>query len=157
MLLLQIFTAKIAHSSYILAGNKTCAIIDPRRDVQVYIDTAKAAGWRITHVIETHLHADFISGHMDLAQRTGAAIYAPDMGKCSFEHVPVSEGDEITVEDMVLQVVDTPGHTPEHVSYVVIDTSRGTEPVAVFCGDTLFVGDVGRPDLFPGRAHELAD
>ncbi len=157
MLLLQIFTPKIAHSSYILAGNKTCAVIDPRRDVQVYIDTAKAAGWKITHVIETHLHADFISGHMDLAQRTGAAIYAPNMGKCSFEHVPVAEGDEITVEDMVLQVVETPGHTPEHVSYVVIDTSRGTEPVAVFCGDTLFVGDVGRPDLFPGRAHELAD
>lgn len=157
MLLLQVFTPKIAHSSYILAGNKTCAVIDPRRDVQVYIDTARAAGWKITHIIETHLHADFISGHLDLAQKTGAAIYAPDMGKCSFEHVPVSEGDEIELEDMVLQVVETPGHTPEHVSYVVIDTSRGAEPAAVFCGDTLFVGDVGRPDLFPGRARELAD
>ncbi len=157
MLLLQFFTPKIAHSSYILAGNSTCAVIDPRRDVQIYLDTAKAAGWKITHIIETHLHADFISGHMDLAQKTGATIYAPDMGKCAFEHVPVSEGVEITIDDMVLQTLDTPGHTPEHVSYVVIDTSRGTEPVAVFCGDTLFVGDVGRPDLFPGRAHELAD
>ena len=157
MLLLQIFTPKIAHSSYILAGNRTCAIIDPRRDTQVYIDTAKAAGWKITHVLETHLHADFISGHMDLAQKTGAAIYAPDMGKCSFEHVPVAEGDEIVLENMTLKVIDTPGHTPEHVSYAIIDTSRGTEPAGVFCGDTLFVGDVGRPDLFPGRAHELAD
>ena len=157
MLLLQFFTPKIAHSSYILAGNSTCAVIDPRRDVQIYVDAAKAAGWKITHVLETHLHADFISGHLDLAQKTGAAIYAPDMGKCAFEHVPVSEGTGITIEDMVLQTVDTPGHTPEHVSYVVIDTSRGAEPVAVFCGDTLFVGDVGRPDLFPGRAHELAD
>jgi len=157
MLLLQFFTPKIAHSSYILAGNKTCAVIDPRRDVQVYIDAAKAAGWKITHVIETHLHADFISGHLDLAQKTGATIYAPDMGKCSFEHVPVSEGSEITIEDIVLRVLDTPGHTPEHVSYAVIDSSRGMEPTGVFCGDTLFVGDVGRPDLFPGRAHELAD
>ncbi len=157
MLLLQIFTPKIAHSSYVLAGSTSCAIIDPRRDVQVYIDTAKAAGWKITHVIQTHLHADFISGHMDLAHRTGARIYAPTMGQCSFEHVPVSEGDEIELEDMLLQVLETPGHTPEHVSYAVIDTSRGTQPAAVFSGDTLFVGDVGRPDLFPGRAVELAE
>jgi len=157
MLVLQIFTPKIAHSSYLLAGSSTCAVIDPRRDVQVYIDTAKAAGWKITHVIETHLHADFVSGHIDLAQKTGATIYAPDMGKCSFDHEPVSEGDEIVLEDMVLQVMETPGHTPEHVSYAVIDTSRGAQPVAVFCGDTLFVGDVGRPDLFPGRARELAE
>jgi len=156
MVLLQFFTAKIAHSSYILAGNKTCAVVDPRRDVQVYIDTARSLGCTITHVLETHLHADFISGHLDLAEKTGATIYAPDMGKCSFEHVPVSEGNEIALEDMVLRVLDTPGHTPEHVSYAVIDTSRGMEPAGVFCGDTLFVGDVGRPDLFPGRARELA-
>ncbi|MBN1151999.1 MAG: MBL fold metallo-hydrolase [Dehalococcoidia bacterium] len=157
MLVLQVFTPKIAHSSYILAGTKTCAIVDPRRDIQVYLDEADSNGWKITHVIETHLHADFISGHLDLAQKTGARIYAPDMGKCSFEHVPVAEGDEIELEDMVLKVIETPGHTPEHVSYLVIDTVRGSEPTAVFCGDTLFVGDVGRPDLFPGRAHELAD
>jgi len=157
MVLLQFFTAKIAHSSYILAGNKTCAVVDPRRDVQVYIDTARSLGCTITHVLETHLHADFISGHLDLAEKTGATIYAPDMGKCSFEHVPVSEGNEIALEDMVLRVLDTPGHTPEHVSYAVIDTSRGKEPAGVFCGDTLFVGDVGRPDLFPGRARELAN
>lgn len=157
MLVLQTFTPKIAHSSYLLAGSSTCAVIDPRRDVQVYVDTAKAAGWKITHVIETHLHADFVSGHLDLAQKTGATIYAPNMGKCSFDHVPVSEGDEIILEDMVLHVHETPGHTPEHVSYAVIDTSRGARPVAVFCGDTLFVGDVGRPDLFPGRARELAE
>lgn len=156
MLLLHFFTPKIAHSSYILAGNQTCAIVDPRRDVQVYIDAARSFGVRITHVLETHLHADFISGHLDLAARTGATIYAPRLGKCSFDHVAVSEGDEVLLEDMVLHVLETPGHTPEHVSYVVTDTSRGSEPVGVFCGDTLFVGDVGRPDLFPGRAGELA-
>lgn len=155
MLLLQFFTPKIAHSSYILAGNDTCAVIDPRRDVQIYLDTAHSMGLTITHILETHLHADFVSGHMDLAERTGATIYAPKIGYCSFDHVAVSEGDEIRIEDMVLQVVETPGHTPEHVSYVVIDESRGAEPIGVFCGDTLFVGDVGRPDLFPGRAEEL--
>ncbi len=155
MLLLQFFTPKIAHSSYILAGNKTCAVIDPRRDVQIYLDTAHSMGLTITHILETHLHADFVSGHMDLADRTEATIYAPKIGNCSFDHVAVSEGDEIQIEDMLLQVVETPGHTPEHVSFVVIDQSRGEEPAGVFCGDTLFVGDVGRPDLFPGRAEEL--
>ncbi len=156
MLLLQFFTPKIAHSSYILAGNNTCAVIDPRRDVQLYLEAADSLGLKITHVIETHLHADFISGHLDLAEKTGATIYAPDMGRCAFDHVAVAEGDEIELEHIVLQVLDTPGHTPEHVSYVAFDTSRGTEPVCVFCGDTMFVADVGRPDLFPGRAHELA-
>jgi len=156
MLLLHFFTPKIAHSSYIIAGSQTCAVIDPRRDVQVYIDAAKSLGMTITHVLETHLHADFISGHLDLVQTTGATVYAPKSARCSFKHVAVSEGDEITLEDMVLQVVETPGHTPEHVSYVAIDMSRGPEPVGVFCGDTLFVGDVGRPDLFPGKAEELA-
>lgn len=156
MLLLHFFTPKIAHSSYILAGSQTCAVIDPRRDVQVYIDAAKSLGMKITHVLETHLHADFISGHLDLVEKTGATIYAPKSAGCAFDHVALSEGDEIAFEDIVLQVLETPGHTPEHISYVAIDTSRGTEPVGVFCGDTLFVGDVGRPDLFPGKAEELA-
>jgi glyoxylase-like metal-dependent hydrolase (beta-lactamase superfamily II)/rhodanese-related sulfurtransferase len=110
----------------------------------------------ITHILETHLHADFISGHLDLAEKTGAAIYAPRSAKCKFEHVPLAEGDTVTIEDMILRVFETPGHTPEHISYVVADRARGEEPAAVFCGDTLFVGDVGRPDLFPGRAQELA-
>lgn len=156
MLLLHFFTPKIAHSSYILAGSQTCAVIDPRRDVQIYIDAARSLGMKITHVLETHLHADFVSGHLDLVEATGATIYAPKSARCSFQHVAVSEGDEIALEDIVLQVVETPGHTPEHVSYVTIDTSRGAEPVGVFCGDTLFVGDVGRPDLFPGKSEELA-
>ncbi len=156
MLLLPFFTPKISHSSYILAGSKSCAVIDPRRDVQIYIDAAKSLGLQITQVLETHLHADFVSGHLDLARKTGATIYAPAMGKCLFPHKGLSDGDEVVLEDMVLKVIETPGHTPEHVSYVVVDTSRGPEAVGVFCGDTLFVGDVGRPDLFPGRSRELA-
>ncbi|WP_340819185.1 rhodanese-like domain-containing protein [Methanolobus sp. WCC4] len=156
MIIQQIFTEKVAHSSYILAGDRNCAIIDPRRDVDIYLKMARELGVRITHILETHLHADFISGHLDLAERTGATIYAPEKGNCDFEHVPLKEGDIFSIEDIELQVLETPGHTPEHISYVVVDTARGKEPIALFCGDTIFVGDVGRPDLFPGKAQELA-
>ena len=156
MFVQQFFVKGIAHSSYLLGGVKTCAIIDPRRDIHIYTDAAKDMGLKITHILETHLHADFISGHLDLAEKTGAVIYAPRSGKCAFKHIGVAEGDTFTIEDMKIKVLETPGHTPEHISYVVTDLSRGTEPVAVFCGDTLFVGDVGRPDLFPKIAQELA-
>jgi glyoxylase-like metal-dependent hydrolase (beta-lactamase superfamily II)/rhodanese-related sulfurtransferase len=157
MFVQQFFVKGLAHSSYLLGGTTSCAIIDPRRDVQIYLDAAKAMNMRITHIIETHLHADFVSGHLDLALLTGATIYMPKSAECAFEHAAVVEGDEIELDDLRLKVLETPGHTPEHVSYVVTDTARGPEPVCVFCGDTLFVGDVGRPDLFPGRAEELAD
>ena len=156
MLLKHFFIGKIAHSSYILTGKNYCAVIDPQRDVDSYITEARALGVDITHILQTHLHADFISGHMDLAKRTGAKIYVAKSAKCSFDHVALSEGDSIELEDMVLKVLETPGHTPEHLSYVVIDKSRSDSPVGVFVGDTLFVGDVGRPDLFPGMAEELA-
>ncbi|SDY72747.1 MBL fold metallo-hydrolase [Tindallia californiensis] len=156
MLLKHYFTGKIAHSSYMLAGEKTCAVIDPQRDVNHYIEEARQQGVTITHIIQTHLHADFISGHMDLAEKTGATIYVAKSAGCTFEHMALSEGDVIKLENMELQVLETPGHTPEHLSYVVIDKSRSDSPVGVFTGDTLFVGDVGRPDLFPDQAQELA-
>ena len=157
MLLKHYFLEKIAHSSYILAGEQSCAVIDPRRDVDIYINEARELGVDITHILETHLHADFISGHMDLAAKTGAKIYAPKSGRCKFEHVPVAEGDSIDIEDMHLDILETPGHTPEHIIYVVTDKSRGNSPIGVFAGDVLFVGDVGRPDLFPDIAKELTD
>ncbi|TVR01952.1 MAG: MBL fold metallo-hydrolase [Desulfovibrionales bacterium] len=156
MLLKHFFVEKIAHSSYILAGSKSCAVIDPQRDVEVYIQAARAMGVTITHILQTHLHADFISGHMDLAAQTGAKIYVAKSAQCTFAHEPLVEGDVIELEDMRLEVLETPGHTPEHLSYVVKDTSRSESPVGVFVGDTLFVGDVGRPDLFPNTAQELA-
>ena len=156
MLVQQFFVDGIAHSSYLLGGERTCAVIDPQRDVGVYIAAARASDLKITHILETHLHADFISGHLDLAEKTGAAVYAPKAGKCAFPHVALSEGDSFSIEDMRISVLETAGHTPEHICYVVADLERGEEPVGVFCGDTLFVGDVGRPDLFPGRAAELA-
>jgi len=156
MLVQRFFVNGLAHLSYILGGSKTCAIVDPRRDIQIYIDTAKTMGVKITHILETHLHADFISGHMDLAEKTGAKIYAPKSGNGRFDHVGLSEGDAFEIEEMEFRVLETPGHTPEHICYVAIDHSRGEDPVALFSGDTLFVGDVGRPDLFPGIAKELA-
>jgi glyoxylase-like metal-dependent hydrolase (beta-lactamase superfamily II)/rhodanese-related sulfurtransferase len=157
MLLKHFFTNKIAHSSYILAGQKTCAVIDPQRDVDMYIEEARTMGVEITHILQTHLHADFISGHMDLANMTGAQIYVAKSAKCTFDHVPLSEGDTIELENMLLGVIETPGHTPEHLSYVVTDRSRGDNPIGVFVGDTLFVGDVGRPDLFPEISRSLAE
>lgn len=157
MFVQQFFVKGLAHSSYLLGGNDTCAIIDPRRDIGIYLQAAKDMGMKITHILETHLHADFISGHMDLAKKTGAVIYAPKSGKCKFPHKAVSEGNKFRIEDMEITVLETPGHTPEHISFVVTDHGRGNDPVAVFCGDTLFVGDVGRPDLFPGIACKLAE
>lgn len=151
----QFFVKGLAHSSYLLGGSETCAIVDPRRDIDIYLQAAEDMNLRITHILQTHLHADFVSGHIDLAAATGAPIYSP--GDCRFPHEPVTEGQEIVIENLRLRMVETPGHTPEHVSYVVADTARAGEPAAAFTGDTLFVGDVGRPDLFPGRAHELAD
>ena len=157
MLLKHYHVEKIAHSSYILAGNEVCAVIDPRRDSDFYISEASKMKVKITHILETHLHADFVSGHMDLAKKTGAAIYVPKSGKVDFDSIEVEENDVFMLEDMEITVIETPGHTPEHISYVVKDLSRGNDPIGVFCGDTLFVGDVGRPDLFPQIKEELAD
>lgn len=156
MFVQSFFVPGLAHLSYLLGGKNTCAIVDPRRDVEEYLFAAKGMGMRITHILETHLHADFVSGHMDLAARTGAEIVAPRAGNCAFPHRAAAEGDEFRIEDMVVRVIETPGHTPEHITYTVTDSSRGGEAAAIFCGDTLFVGDVGRPDLFPGQAVELA-
>lgn len=156
MFVQQFFVNGLAHSSYLLGGTNTCAVIDPRRDVDIYLEAAKAMEMKITHILLTHLHADFVSGFMDLADKTGAVIYAPAAGKCEFEHEALSEGSAFEIEDMVVNVLDTPGHTPEHITYVVTDRARSEDPAAIFCGDVLFVGDVGRPDLFPGIAEKLA-
>ncbi len=156
MFIQQFFVPGLAHSSYLLGGTASCAIIDPRRDVGIYLDAAAAMGMKITHILQTHLHADFVSGHLDLGEATGAVIVAPKSAGCAFSHLAVVEGDSIRIEDLEIRVLETPGHTPEHITYVVTDHARGPEPAVIFCGDTLFVGDVGRPDLFPGMAVELA-
>ncbi|MDI9601551.1 MAG: MBL fold metallo-hydrolase [Acidobacteriota bacterium] len=96
----QFFVRGLSHSSYLLGGSKTCAIIDPRRDVQIYIDAAEEMGLRITHILQTHLHADFVSGHMDLAERTGATIVVPASGGSKFEHMGVAEGDSFDIDHL---------------------------------------------------------
>ncbi|MDI6876223.1 MAG: rhodanese-like domain-containing protein [Methanomicrobiales archaeon] len=156
MFVQQFFIPGIAHSSYLIGAGSTCAIVDPARDIDRYIDAARSLGLEITHILETHLHADFVSGHRDLAEVSGARIYGPASGRLAFDHVAVSDGTRFAIENIGVEVFDTPGHTPDGVTYVVTDLVRGEEPAAVFTGDALFVGDVGRPDLFPGRARELA-
>ena len=156
MFVQQFFIPGIAHSSYLVGAESTCAIVDPTRDIERYLDTAAELNLTITHILETHLHADFVSGHMELADRTGATIYAPASGNCAFDHVAVSDGSTFSVEELKVSVLDTPGHTPDGVTFVIVDAVRGPEPAAAFTGDALFVGDVGRPDLFPGRSRELA-
>lgn len=156
MFIQQFFIPGIAQSSYLLGAESTCAIVDPIRDVDRYLDAAGELDLAITHVLETHLHADFVSGHMELAEISGATICAPASGHCAFEHAPVGDGSRIHVGELMIDVLDTQGHTPDGVTYVVTDPSRGVAPVAAFTGDALFVGDVGRPDLFPGRSQELA-
>ncbi|MDD1654794.1 MAG: MBL fold metallo-hydrolase [Methanomicrobiales archaeon] len=156
MIIQPFFVPGLAHSSYLVAGNRTCAVVDPERDISRYLSTAREMGLRITDVLSTHLHADFVSGHLDLADATGARIHAPRSANCAFPHTPLAEGDQVVLEDIRLSVLETAGHTPEHICYVAADLTRGEAPAALFSGDTLFVGDVGRPDLFPGKAAELA-
>ncbi|MBN1166063.1 MAG: MBL fold metallo-hydrolase [Methanospirillaceae archaeon] len=156
MIIKQFFIPGIAHYSYLIGDASHCAIVDPTRDCERYIIAAEELGLQITAILETHLHADFVSGHRDLQRKTSAPIYAPKTAACAFDHIPVSEGEKVDLGNLSFQVYETPGHTPEHVCYALIDKTRGEKPVAVFTGDTLLVGDVGRPDLFPGRAEELA-
>ncbi len=157
MLIQSFYADALAHISYLLIGDKNAAVIDPKRDVDDYIEEAKKQGVKITHIFITHSHADFVSGHLDLAKKTGAKIYAPLKSGFKFDHSPLTEGDVIELDHIKIEVLETPGHTPDHVSYVVTDRSRGELPVAVFTGDTLFVGDVGRPDLFPDLKDQLAE
>lgn len=143
----QFYLGCLAHASYLIGSEGVAAVIDPQRDVGIYIDTAAQLGLRIGHIIETHLHADFVSGHQELAQRTGATIYLGDGSGATFPHRAVRDGDTVDVGKCRLRFLQTPGHTLESVSIVVADLESGPEPTAVLTGDTLFIGDVGRPDL----------
>ncbi len=137
----------LAHASYLISSGGVAAVIDPQRDVDLYIEAAAAKGLRIAHVIETHLHADFVSGHVELAKRTGAKIYLGAGSGAHFEHVAVQDGDSISFGGAKLEFLQTPGHTGESICIVLTDANGG--PKSIFTGDTLFVGDVGRPDLSP--------
>jgi glyoxylase-like metal-dependent hydrolase (beta-lactamase superfamily II)/rhodanese-related sulfurtransferase len=143
----QFYLGCLAHASYMAGSDGEVAVIDPQRDVEIYLEEARKHGLKIAHVIETHLHADFVSGHQELAARTGARIYLGARAGATFEHVPVKDGEEIRFGRCVLRFLETPGHTLESISILVTDLDRSPEPFAVLTGDTLFIGDVGRPDL----------
>src|SRR6185436_6731498 len=147
----QFYLGCLAHASYMVGSDGEAAVVDPRRDVEEYLQEAAAAGLEIRYVIETHLHADFVSGHRELADRTGAEIVFGEKARAAFPHRPVEDGDEIRLGRVVLRFLETPGHTPESVSVLVIDTAASPEPAMVLTGDTLFIGDVGRPDLAGGE------
>jgi len=146
----QFYLGCLAHASYFIGSDGEAAVVDPQRDVQQYLDEAEQQGMRIRWVIETHLHADFVSGHRELAEKTGAQIVFGAAAAAEFPHVAVREGDELRVGGVVLRALETPGHTPEGISWLVI---RDGAIEKVLTGDTLFIGDVGRPDLAGGRGY----
>jgi hydroxyacylglutathione hydrolase len=147
MIFEQFYLGCLAHASYLIGSDGIAAVIDPQRDVEIYLETAQRHNLQIAHVIETHLHADFVSGHVELAARSRATIYLGEGSGARFAHRAVRDGDEIRVGHCALRFLRTPGHTIESVCVLVTDLERGAEPYAVFTGDTLFIGDVGRPDL----------
>ncbi len=152
----QLYTPGLAHCSYVIGGKNACVVIDPSREVDRYIKIAASLGLPIKAIIETHLHADFVSGHVELRERTGATIYMTAQAKAKFEHHALADGEEILIDTLLIKMLDTPGHTPECTVFIVSDLERGKEPALAFTGDTLLVGDAGRPDLFPDIKEELA-
>jgi glyoxylase-like metal-dependent hydrolase (beta-lactamase superfamily II) len=147
----QFYLNCLAHASYFIASDGEAIVVDPQRDVQQYLDEAERLQCRIRYVVETHLHADFVSGHRELADKTGARIVFGAAAGAEFPHVAAREGDELRIGRVVLRALETPGHTPESLCWLVIDTEVSNEPQKVLTGDTLFIGDVGRPDLAGGR------
>jgi hydroxyacylglutathione hydrolase len=152
----QIYTTGLAHCSYVIGGKNACIVVDPAREVSQYILAAESFGLPIKGIIETHLHADFVSGHVELSELTGATIYITEKADAEFEHYGVKDGEEIQIDTLLFKMLDTPGHTPESSVYVISDLERGSEPVIALTGDTLLVGDAGRPDLFPKLKDKLA-
>ncbi len=157
MILTQHYLACLSHASYLIGDERTgrAVVVDPRRDVGVYLDEAAERGLRIERVVETHVHADFLSGHLELAARTGAVISYGAGAQVGFPIEPLQDGQRISLGEVTLQVLATPGHTPESICLVVWEHKGDREPYAVLTGDTLFVGDVGRPDLLASAGGDL--
>jgi hydroxyacylglutathione hydrolase len=143
----QFYLGCLAHASYLLGSEGQGVVVDPQRDVDLYLKAAEEHSLKIRHIFETHLHADFVSGHKELAARTGAKIYFGAKAGARFEHVAVQDGFELRFGKARITVLETPGHTPESICLLFTDDEKGPRPWAVLTGDTLFLGDVGRPDL----------
>ena len=163
MFVRRFFEPKLAQTSYLIGCTITgeSVVIDPNRDADQYVDAAREQNARITHVLETHIHADFLSGSRELRARSGAALYLSDEGDASWKYgftgdertSLIKHGDRIRVGNIALDVVHTPGHTPEHLAFLVTDGAVANEPIAAATGDFIFVGDVGRPDLLERAAN----
>lgn len=150
MIFKQFYLNCLAHASYLIGDEATgtAAVVDPQRDIDQYLEFATAHNLKIKHVILTHLHADFVAGHLELRDRVGATIYLGGKAQAEYKFTPLSEGSHIQLGDVRLKTLETPGHTPESISLLVYDLQRSeSQPYAVLTGDTLFIGDVGRPDL----------
>ncbi len=154
----RIYEEGLAQASYIVSCQATgeTIVIDPKRDTAEYLEIAEKENLTITHITETHIHADFLSGARELAAATGAKIYLSDEGgkdwQYQYEHNSLKDGDEINVGNLIFEVMHTPGHTPEHISFLLTDKPASEKPVMIFTGDFVFVGDVGRPDLLEKAA-----
>lgn len=154
----HIYDTTLAQGSYMIGCQVTgeAIVIDPKRDVDTYLEIAKKNGLNITHITETHIHADFLSGSRELAELTGAKMYLSDEGgsewQYEFDHVGLKDGDIIHVGNVSLEVIHTPGHTPESISFLLTDHPASDQPSMIFTGDFVFVGDVGRPDLLEKAA-----
>ena len=163
MVLKQYYLGCLAHASYLIADERTkiAAVVDPQRDVEQYLHDAKEGGHTIRYVFLTHFHADFLAGHIELRNRAGARIVMGTRAQAEFDFQAVKNDDVIELGDVRIQILETPGHTPEGISLLVFDrTKSDTIPHAVLTGDTLFIGDVGRPDLLASigvTADELAE
>lgn len=154
----QFYLACLSHASYMIGSEGVAAVVDPQRDVEIYLDEARNQGLAIRYIIETHLHADFVSGHRELAAATGATIYMGRHAEAAFPHVDALDRDEVRFGQCCLQFLETPGHSLDSISILVTDLERSAGPFAVLTGDTLFIGDVGRPDLSKGKtARQMAE
>lgn len=149
----QFYLGCLAHASYLIGSEGEAVVVDPQRDVDQYLTEADAHALSIKYIIETHLHADFVSGHRELAERTGAEIVFSHEAGATFPHRAVKEGDELTIGKVTLRILETPGHTPESLCVLLTDTEDSDQPQKVLTGDTLFIGDVGRPDLAGGKGY----
>jgi hydroxyacylglutathione hydrolase len=163
MILKRFYDAKLAQASYLLGCGKTgqAIVFDPNRDVEQYVGMAASEEVRITHVTETHIHADFVSGSRELARRTGGKLYLSDEGGAGWKYGYAGEdgakllhhGDVVMVGNIRIEILHTPGHTPEHIAFLITDTAAATAPIGIVTGDFVFVGDVGRPDLLEKAAN----
>ena len=153
----QFYLGCLAHASYLIGSEGEAAVVDPQRDIDQYLQEAGEHGLKIKYIIETHLHADFVSGHHELAERTGAEIIFGQKAGAKISHRPVKDGDKLNIGKVELGILETPGHTPEGICILVTDKDVSDRPGKVLTGDTLFIGDVGRPDLAGGRGYTPQD